>query len=227
MIEETEPGSPTYPKISFKADNISVRRGGRHVFENVTLSLQNGTLLYLHGANGTGKSTLIRTLSGRLDPIEGNTRLTINEANADLSHNLMVLDHANGLKNTFTLYEQCQYFIRIVSGAPIDTDKVDTSLKTLKLTHLVNQPIKYFSSGQRRRAALLRFLLIDRPIWFMDEPTVGVDAANRKTLENMIQSHINRGGAAVVATHDNIDIKGKTLNLDDYIPKQKHGGYWS
>lgn len=227
MINATKSELPAYPKFSFEADNLSVRRGGRHVFENVSLSLQNGSLLYLHGANGTGKSTLIRTLSERLAPIEGETKLIINGSPTELSDNLMVLDHSNGLKNSFTLLEQCQFFIQIISGMAVDANKIGEGLETLKLSHLMDQPIKYFSSGQRRRAALLRFLLLDRPIWFMDEPTVGVDAANRKTLADILTAHIKRGGAAIIATHDDIGIKGDILNLDGYMPKEKHGGYWS
>jgi heme exporter protein A len=216
-----------YPRLAVKAANLGVKRGGRHVFEGITLELTNGTLLYLHGANGTGKSTLLRTLSGRLSPATGNISLQIDTEDATLNDNLMVLDHLNGLKNTFTLLEHCNYFVRIINGTSPEPQKIMHSLKVLKLHHLATQPIKYFSSGQRRRAALLKFLLIDRPIWLMDEPTVGVDAENRKTLAMMLEQHIKKGGAAIVATHDDIGLKGKILSLDHYTPKYKDTGYWS
>ncbi|UTW55633.1 heme ABC exporter ATP-binding protein CcmA [Kordiimonas sp. SCSIO 12610] len=227
MVETSKNTQTTYPDITLTAQKLNVRRGGRHVFEDISISLTNHSIQYLHGTNGSGKSTLIRTLSERLTPISGDISLQIDGEYAEISQNLMVLDHSNGLKNTFTLLEHCSYFSTLLNGEKPEKHHIEQCLETLKLQHLINQPIKYFSSGQRRRAALLRFLLVDRPIWLMDEPTVGVDAENRAALADMLKRHIKKGGAAIVATHDDIGVEGEVINLDQYTPKMQYGGYWS
>jgi heme exporter protein A len=227
MVSEINSDIQKYPDFVFDARNLSVKRGGRRVFADISLSLKNQSLIYLHGANGSGKSTLLRMLGDKLKPVNGGYSLLIENNSVAPNNHIMALDHANGLKNTFTLKEHCIYFIKIISGQTPDLNRVHESLKTLKLDTLIDQPIKYFSSGQRRRAALLRFLLVDRPIWFMDEPTVGVDATNRDTLALMIKTHLAKGGAAMIATHDKIDVDGEIMSLDDYLPNEQIEGYWA
>jgi heme exporter protein A len=227
MAGEMNNNTEKYPDFEFNAHDLSVKRGGRHVFDGISLSLKNRSLIYLHGANGTGKSTLLRTLGDKLQPVSGDFSLLIKNNSVTASDHIMALDHANGLKNAFSLKDHCIYFTKIISGKMPDMGRIYESLETLQLHNLIDQPIKYFSSGQRRRAALLRFLLIDRPIWFMDEPTVGVDAANRETLAIIIKSHLIKGGAAIIATHDKINVEGDVLSLDEYMPKEPLDGYWS
>ena len=203
--------------------DIACRRGGRLVFADLNFDVAAGDFLYLKGKNGSGKSTFLRFLSGFL-PAEAGS-LSFSDQDEHLSDvpadRFLVVGHQYGLKPNFTLRENADFFVRLHSGQPVTDEHVTAAARRFDLQNLLDDPLQYFSSGQRHRAALMRFALIKRQIWLMDEPTVGLDAENREALAGLIADHITHGGIVIAATHDPMGLEGDVLNMDEFQPKQQ------
>ncbi|MGI9510193.1 MAG: heme ABC exporter ATP-binding protein CcmA [Geminicoccaceae bacterium] len=193
------------------AHDLACIRGGRTVFKGLDFSLGEGEVLALHGANGTGKSTLIRLLAGFLSPALGK----ISWAGVDIRSNLAehrarlhYVGHADGIKNLLSVRENLA-FTCALNGA--GNDALERALRTFDLESLVETPGRFLSSGQRRRLSLARLVAGERPIWLLDEPGVGLDAASRRRLENAIDQHRREGGITVLATHGDVQVTDTRL----------------
>ncbi|PCI64207.1 MAG: heme ABC exporter ATP-binding protein CcmA [Kordiimonadales bacterium] len=211
------------------AEGLSCRRGGRTVFEGLGFELGAGDYLQLKGKNGSGKSTLLRLLAGLLPSRTGSVSFGAEKfegADVALSSEAIYLGHQHALKPVLTLQENCENFFQLMAGSTLGASRLETAAEAFGLTNLIDMPVRLFSSGQTHRCALLRFLLLDRPIWMMDEPTVGLDSENRLRLEAVMKSHLSRGGILIAATHDPIDVAGKVLELADFQAKLDFEGDW-
>ncbi|WCL54465.1 heme ABC exporter ATP-binding protein CcmA [Gimibacter soli] len=204
------------------AEGLSAVRGGRRVFEGVSFTLAPGGFLLLAGRNGSGKSTLIRAIAGLLPPVGGH--LSWGEARlapGDLAAQglLIYQGHQFGLKPVETLAAACRHWAAIM-GHDVPDDLLVAAAKRFGMVNLLDEPIRCFSSGQRHRAALMRFCLAPRPLWLMDEPTVGLDTDNRAALEALIADHRARGGMVIAASHDPIAAEGDRLDMDAHAPRR-------
>jgi len=222
-LQHTIPGSYTVFNASIRG--MSAERGGRLVFEDLKLSMSNGDLISLIGANGSGKSTLLRTIAGL---IKGSLEASGDQFETnDFSQSFIYLGHEKGLKLGLTLKENCRFWFQSMIGHRLNEDNYQKCLSQLSISHLSEQPVKYFSSGQRQRSALMRFLLLPKPIWLMDEPMVGLDSDSKQVLNDMIKQHRGSGGAAIVATHDALDEPSQVLSLDDFQPSVNNKSFWT
>lgn len=189
-----------------EARNLACTRGGRSVFAGVEFSLAPGAVLGLHGPNGSGKSSLIRLLAGFLSPAMGEIRWAgsnIRSNLADYRAHLHYVGHADGIKNLLSVKENLA-FACALHGA--GNGALDRALDTFDLGSLIDTPGRFLSSGQRRRLSLARLVVGNRPLWLLDEPGVGLDAANRDRLERTIDRHRADGGIAVLATHGDVEV---------------------
>ena len=189
------------------------------VFGGLSFSINAGQYLSLRGRNGTGKSTLLRMIAGFIPANAGTLEITANDVGFTARNHIVLVGHLNGLKAAMTLRENAQLFYQTMTGHGLDPDALYSAANQFDMVHLLDQPVQYFSSGQRHRSALMRFLLIRRQIWLMDEPTVGLDSDNRAALATVMRNHVMRGGIIIAATHDPIDIAGDSLILDGFTPK--------
>ena len=123
---------------------------------------------------------------------------------------LCYLGHADAVKGVLTVHENLALAVALAGGAP---DRLDEALQRFDLAALARTPARYLSAGQRRRLALARLLTGRRPLWLLDEPGVGLDAANRQRLEQVIASHRAAGGMVALATHGDTTI-GDALELE-------------
>jgi heme exporter protein A len=190
------------------------RRGGRLVFRDVDLRARRGDLVVLRGANGTGKSSLLRVLAGLLGPAGGTLAWDGEDVARDpAAHRarLHFVGHNDALKPTLTLGEHIAFHAAL-RGAP-DGDPA-AALDAFGLAALADVPARFLSQGQRRRAALARLLAAPAPLWLLDEPTNGLDEAATGGLARAIARHRAGGGIVVAATH--LDFAGadaRTLTL--------------
>lgn len=182
------------------ADNIACVRGGRLVFADLDLSVPKGTALVLNGPNGAGKSSLLRVLAGLIRPVVG-TISWEGEDIADLAEDfrgsLHYVGHSDPVKPALTVRENLKFWAGMLGSR----DPVDNALAAMGLRPLADMPARYLSQGQRRRLNLARLVVEGRPIWLLDEPTVGLDAASIARLEMLLDTHLSTGGVAVIATH--------------------------
>jgi heme exporter protein A len=181
-----------------EAQALACWRAERVVFAEVSFRLAPGGALLLTGANGAGKSSLLRLLAGLLPAAEGQLLWMGEDALADrVAHarRLRYLAHADALKPSLTVAENLRFYARLWGG------EVEDALATLGLAELAELPGRVLSSGQRRRLALARLALAPCALWLLDEPTVGLDAASVERLGALLARHRGAGGAVVAATH--------------------------
>jgi heme exporter protein A len=181
-----------------EARNLACLRGDRAVFAGLAFALAPGEALLLTGANGAGKSTLLRILAGLLAPAEGEVLwrgADIAEDPAAHARRLRYVSHQDAQKPALTVTENLAFFARLQGGA------VGPALAALALTPLADLPARVLSSGQKRRLALARLALAPAPLWLLDEPTTGVDAASVERLRPLLAAHRAAGGIVVAATH--------------------------
>jgi len=189
-------------------------RAGRPVFAGVSFTLEPGDALLLRGPNGSGKSSLLRMLAGFLPPAAG--RLTwqgspLADDLAQYRRRLCYLGHADGVKGALTVRENLLFAVALCRGR---ADRVPAALERFDLAALGDTPGRYLSAGQRRRVALARLLTDRRPLWLLDEPGVGLDAASRARLEDVVAAHRAQGGMVALASHGDTTVdQAKVLEL--------------
>jgi heme exporter protein A len=186
-----------------QGSDLKCERGGRELFASLSFSLQAGEALRIAGANGSGKTSLLRILAGLLPPAQGKV-LWKGEDVAGLreeySRELVYLGHAAAVKDDLTAAENLSIACRI-AGDSTPERTLGEALARFGLSS-TEAPVKKLSQGQRRRAALARLALsAGRPLWLLDEPYSALDAAGVSILNGLMQDHAARGGSVVFTTH--------------------------
>ena len=189
-----------------EADNLECVRGERRLFSGVGFRLEAGELLYLQGRNGAGKTSLLRMLIGLLPPEAGQIRwqgkpIGSDEFRADLCY----LGHLNAIKEELTPLENLLAAARLADETLSGDDALD-ALEQVGLAGREDLACKYLSQGQKRRVALARLVTEKRPLWILDEPFVALDVAAVDWLAGIISGHLQRGGLAVMTTHQLVSI---------------------
>ena len=188
--------------LRFKAENLSCERGGRLVFQNLSFEVAAGELLELRGANGSGKSSLLRLLAGLNAPVHGKLTLEGCDPTTPLAEQAHYIGHADANKPALTVGENLKFWRQFLGGP-----KNTAALGAFNLAALADDQTVLLSAGQKRRLALTRLLIAHRPLWLLDEPTVGLDTASLLMLQNHMGAHLKNGGMIVAATHIALGIK--------------------
>lgn len=191
-----------------EADNLECVRGDRSLFKGVGFRLDAGELLYLQGRNGAGKTSLLRMLIGLLPPEAGTIRWkgeTIHALADEFRADLCYLGHQNAIKEELTPLENLLAAARLAEEDLSEDDALD-ALEQVGLAGREDLACKYLSQGQKRRVALARLVKEKRPLWVLDEPFVALDVAAVDWLAGLIGAHLQRGGLAVMTTHQPVDI---------------------
>ena len=191
-----------------RVTDLAVSRGGLTILEGVSFALEAGQALILRGDNGSGKTTLLRTIAGLQDPVAGQV-----DCEPD---SIAYAAHLDGIKANLTVAENLGFWADV-----FQSDNLDAALEAFDLKGLLSRAANTLSAGQKRRLGLARLLLTDRPIWVLDEPTVSLDAFTVKTFGQIVQKHLDAGGAALIATHVDLGIEGETF---DVMPFKAKGG---
>jgi heme exporter protein A len=182
------------------ATDLTAVRGGRTVFAGLSFTLGAGETLVVTGPNGAGKSTLLRLVAGLLAPVAGS--IAIEPApGGGFDASLHYLGHLDGLKTALSVRQNLEFWRALWHGKP-----VAPALEAVGLVNLADLPVGVLSAGQRRRVALARLLLAERPLWLLDEPATALDAAGEATLGRVIAAHLAAGGLAMVATHGDLPL---------------------
>jgi heme exporter protein A len=172
-----------------KFDGVACIRGDRLLFENLSLTLNRGDALWLRGPNGAGKSSLIRLAAGLLRPAAGAI---------ERRERIALIDEAAALDAELPLRRALDFWARIDT---VDGHTVDRAMEKMALAPLAEVPVAMLSTGQRKRAAMVRVLASGAPIWLLDEPANGMDDAAQARLVAAIAAHRLNGGAVLLASH--------------------------
>ena len=182
------------------AEALTSTRGGRSLFSGLSFAVEGGESLLLMGPNGAGKTTLIRILAGLLAPSAGAVRLDGGDAERSVGEQCHYVGHLNALKASLTVEENASFWCRFLDGGGA-ADRVEAALSAFGLAELGDIPAAYLSAGQKRRLGLARLLLVERPVWLLDEPTVSLDQVAQEMLVAATGAHLAAGGLVVAATH--------------------------
>jgi heme exporter protein A len=198
---------------SLTAEKLTVQRGSRRLIEGLSFTVKAGQALALEGANGAGKTSLLRLIAGFLPAASGT--VTLRDGDKAISEPeergrfVGWLGHHDALKASFTVSEQLAFFGRLYGRGADDAALLDE----VGLTRQAELPCRYLSAGQRRRLALARLLLTQRPLWLLDEPFAALDTAGKALVGRLIARHCGEGGLAVAATHEPLGLNNESLKL--------------
>ena len=189
-------------------------RGERRLFANLGFELAPQTLLEVRGANGSGKTSLLRMLCGFLAPAAGSITWNgadIHSAREEYCTQLTYIGHLNGIKDELSPLENLSFAARS-AGLPADIDSADAALRQIGLDGFQHMECKTLSQGQRRRVALARLCLsAPRPLWILDEPFVALDAAALMLTQSLLESHLREGGMVVLTSHQEAIVAAKSI----------------
>lgn len=192
------------------AEELTGGRGGETLFSGIGFSLAWGEALIVTGPNGAGKSTLLRTVAGLL-PAESGTVRVEGAEDASVAANCHYLGHLNAMKTALRVAENLAFWAAFLGEA---RHGIEAALERVDLGGLGHLPFGYLSTGQRRRAAIARLLLSHRPVWLLDEPTAGLDAASAEMFAALMKEHLATGGIIVAATHQALGlVEARELRL--------------
>lgn len=182
------------------AKDLACRRGDRLLFARLSLDLAAGQALQVAGANGMGKSSLIRLLAGLMRPFAGGV---------ERIGTLALVDEKPALDEHQPLGAALGFWSALDRGtAPLDR---------LGIAGLMDVPVRYLSTGQRKRAALARLIGQQASVWLLDEPLNGLDTHGVTLVETLVEEHCAAGGIAVVASHQPFTLPGlRRLDLAEF-----------
>lgn len=187
--------------------NIECRRGGRLLFSGFDFRLDAGAILQIEGANGCGKTSLLRILSGLMRASAGWVHwcgADIVEIRAEFHRNTSYVGHSPGIKDYLTPRENLAF----TAGVTVrrSDQALNEALERVGLLGFEDVPARILSAGQRRRVALGRLLVSTAQLWLLDEPFAALDKSGKAMVEGLLGQHAGNGGMAVVTTHQAIDV---------------------
>ena len=194
-------------------NDLCLLRGDRCLFQRLNFALHCGELLFVEGANGSGKTSLLRGIAGLLEFETGDITWDgqkILDAYQVFRSDLVWLSHRVGFKGELNLLENLQFESALRSCS---MEKTAAVIDRLSLAPLTSLPFRYLSAGQQRRVALARMLLANARLWMMDEPFTYLDKAGQALVGELIAEHLAGGGLCVAASHQAVDVGAPTQRV--------------
>ncbi|MEJ5999453.1 heme ABC exporter ATP-binding protein CcmA [Paucibacter soli] len=186
------------------ARGLTCRRGRRTLFRGLDMQLRGGSITWLRGTNGSGKTSLMRILAGLSAASEGELQWR-----DGAGQQLIYIGHSNALKDDLTLAEALAFLARLQGLDDADA-RARQALGLLGLASRQEQAVRTLSQGQRRRGALARLALDDQTprAWILDEPYDSLDSDSMAALSCLIEAHAARGGTVLLTSHQSVDLPG-------------------
>lgn len=198
--------------------NLACSRGDHRLFSELSFTLDSGQIMQVQGENGSGKTSLLRSLCGFLMPDEGDIVWrgeNIRELDEEYYAEMMYLGHLNAIKDELSALENLQISAGL-SGVTLEEKEAMDALRRMGLRGREMLPTKVLSQGQRRRVALARMLVNDAKLWILDEPLAALDVGAVALIQELIGEHLARQGMVIFTTHQPLLVDGiemRSLNL--------------
>jgi heme exporter protein A len=196
-------------------EKVHVWRGDRHVLQGVSAQIQPQELLHISGPNGTGKTTLLRVVSGLLRPEQGSVTWlgqSISTIRTNYQAALAYASHEPALKGDLTALENLRFAVGLKRR--ISADEMRAALARTGVAGCADLPARVLSAGQRRRVAMARVLAMRATVWLLDEPYTNLDAAGSELISELLQTHVAGGGLALVVAHHELKVSCHVRRLE-------------
>ena len=197
-------------------EGLTSVRGGRRLFSDLSFVAEPGALLHVAGANGAGKTSLLRILCGLLLPVDGVVRWhgeNIHHQHESYCRDLRYIGHLGGIKDELTAVENLS-FSAVLSGITPQADAAETALDALGLSRYARVPARMLSQGQRRRIALARLALPDAAaLWILDEPLAALDDTAAKWVLGLLGNRLAAGAVVVMTSHQPFAVTGAVQTI--------------
>jgi heme exporter protein A len=185
--------------------NLACKRGAKLVFDNISFEISSGQTFLIQGNNGSGKTSLLRTISGFIEPHDGDILLDGKNIFSyhDCFKDFQFIGQKNALKDNLSVRRNI-YLWSLLFKSSVNTDDI---LDTFYLKNLVNNDVSTLSEGQKKRLSLSRLFLKESPIWLLDEPFVFLDQKNMTDFNEKILKFNQKGGITIITSNINVDFK--------------------
>lgn len=204
-----------------QAIGLACQRGERALFSALELAFEPGSVIWLRGRNGRGKTSLLRLVAGLSTPMAGEIRIggqTHRQGGPEWRRQWIYIGHQNALKEDLSASEALRFLSRL-HGVPADDDSIARALQRMGILNRRHAPVRTLSQGQRRRVALARLLLSRAsPLWLLDEPFDALDTDGVAALNDIIAEHAQGGGCVLLTSHQPLTLAQPVPALFDLEP---------
>lgn len=195
--------------MELSVSDLVCERGGREVFAGVGFAIAAGEMLELRGPNGAGKTSLLRLIAGLNEAAGGDLQLNGVAKDMPVATYCHFIGHQDAFKPALTVYENLEFWRDFFGGGDIEA-----ALEAFSLDRLAGYSAALLSAGQKRRLALGRLVMIERPLWLLDEPSVGLDKTSVAQLQALMRQHLAADGMIIATTH--IDLGMENAKVFDF-----------
>jgi len=197
-------------------NNLTLKNSIFTVFNNISFTTLTGGILLLKGPNGSGKTSLLKMISGLVKHSTGSitwNNVDINKDILSFNKNICYIGHKNALKPELSVIENLEFWAKFRG----EIELLPPAIHYFQLEKVLNTKLKYLSSGWQRRVELSKLIIFNSNLWLLDEPEVNLDDNMRNILMNLIYAKAKEGGVIIIASHNFNDIKNaEHINLLDF-----------
>lgn len=193
-----------------QVEQLACWREQKQIFKPVSFTLASGELLLIEGANGAGKSSLLRMIAGIATPSHGILRWQGESLDENYLDQIHYLGHQHGIRLGLTVAENCALTAKLLN---LPLTMLTETLTRLSLQHLADTQTQFLSAGQIRRTALAKLFLFKKALWVLDEPFAALDKDMQAILGDKLTEHVNSGGMAIVTSHQPLPLATPMKNV--------------
>jgi len=183
--------------FSIAARDVAMVRGEALLFSGLSATINSGDILWIQGDNGIGKTTLLGAMAGLSRVDKGKITWQRYGQSVVSSQLVAYQPHKGYAKSTMTAREDIAFWAKIHSAEKLH----DAAFDYVGLAGKIAVPTQNLSAGQKRRLALAKLIISQKPVWIMDEPSAAIDIDGEDLIDRLVSAHIARGGAAIIASH--------------------------